>query len=64
MKLLFENGADPDKAPHVLDDNSEMSVLLKSHGVPSEDINALDNMDGPHLYMRAEATKENIRTRF
>ena len=39
-ELLLENGADPSKAPHILDDNSEMSVLLKAHGVPPKDINA------------------------
>ena len=32
-KLLLENGADPSKAPRILDDNSEMSVLLKAFGV-------------------------------
>ena len=57
VKLLFENGADPDKAPHVLDDNSEMSVLLKSHGVPSEDINALDNMGWPPLVYACRGDK-------
>jgi ankyrin repeat protein len=57
VKLLFENGADPNKAPHVLDDNSEMSVLLKSHGVPSEDINALDNMGWPPLVYACRGDK-------
>ena len=57
VKLLFENGADPDKAPHVLDDNSEMSVLLKSHSVPSEDINALDNMGWPPLVYACRGDK-------
>lgn len=49
VKLLFENGADPDQAPRVYDDNSEMSILLKSHGVPPDDINALDQMGWPEL---------------
>ena len=48
-KLLIDNGADPSMAPRVYDDNSEMSVLLKSHGVPSKDINALDKMGWPPL---------------
>lgn len=49
VKLLVEYGVDMSEAPSVLDDNSEMSKLLKSHGVPSEDINALDNMGWPPL---------------
>ena len=49
VKLLFENGADPSQAPRIYDDNSEMSVLLKSHGVPSKDINAFDFMGWPPL---------------
>ncbi|MDE0484131.1 MAG: ankyrin repeat domain-containing protein [Candidatus Poribacteria bacterium] len=49
VKLLFENGADPSEAPRIYDDNSEMSVLLKSHGVPSKDINAFDWMGWPPL---------------
>lgn len=49
VKLLFENGADSSKAPRIYDDNSEMSVLLKSHGVPPEDINAPDKMGWPPL---------------
>ncbi|MCE2403073.1 ankyrin repeat domain-containing protein [Candidatus Poribacteria bacterium] len=49
VKLLFENGADPSKAPRIYDDNSGMSVLLKSHGVPSKDINALGKMGWPPL---------------
>ena len=47
-KLLLENGADSSKAPRILDDNSEMSVLLKAHGVPSKDINA-ENQNWPSL---------------
>ncbi|MYC77091.1 hypothetical protein F4X10_15105 [Candidatus Poribacteria bacterium] len=47
-KLLLENGADPSKAPRILDDDSEMSVLLKAHGVPSKDINA-ENQSWPPL---------------
>ena len=49
VKLLIQHGADISKAPSILDDNSEMSNLLKSHGVPPEDINALDNMGWPPL---------------
>lgn len=49
VKLLFDKGADPIKAPRIYDDNSEMSVLLKSHGVPSKDINAPDKMGWPPL---------------
>lgn len=49
LKLLFENGADPSQAPRVYDDNSELSVLLKSYGVPSKDINAFDFMGWPPL---------------
>ena len=48
-KLLLENGADPSKAPRILDDNSEMSVLLKAHGVPPKDINAQNHMGWPPL---------------
>ena len=48
-ELLLENGADPSKAPHILDDNSEMSVLLKAHGVPPKDINAQNHMGWPPL---------------
>ena len=47
-KLLLENGADSSKAPRILDDNSDMSVLLKAHGVPSKDINA-KNQNWPSL---------------
>ena len=47
-KLLLENGADPSEAPRILDDDSEMSVLLKAHGVPSKDINA-ENQSWPPL---------------
>ena len=34
VKALLENGADPSKAPRIFDDNSEMSNILKSYGVP------------------------------
>ncbi|MCG9126075.1 ankyrin repeat domain-containing protein [Candidatus Poribacteria bacterium] len=47
VKLLVENGADPSKAPLKVDDNSEMSQLLKSYGNPSADINSLDVMGWP-----------------
>ena len=49
VKVLIENDVDISQAPRVFDDNSAMSNLLKSHGVPSEDINALDKMGWPHL---------------
>lgn len=49
-KLLLENGADPSKAPRILDDNSEMSVLLKAHGVPPKDINAKNQNWPPLIY--------------
>lgn len=49
VKLLVENGADPSKAPKKVEDNSEMSQLLKSYGNPSADINALDNMGWPRI---------------
>lgn len=49
VKLLFENGANSSKAPRIYDDNSDMRVLLKSHGVPSKDINAPDKMGWPPL---------------
>ena len=49
VELLLENGADPSKAPRILDDNSEMSVLLKAHGVPPKDINAQSHMGWPPL---------------
>ena len=48
-KLLLENGADPSKAPCILDDNSEMRVLLKAYGVPPKDINAQNHMGWPPL---------------
>ena len=48
-KLLLENGADPDKAPRILDDGFEMSRLLKSYGVPPKDINAQNDMGWPPL---------------
>ena len=48
-ELLLENGADPSKAPRILDDTSEMRVLLKAHGVPPKDINAQNHMGWPPL---------------
>ena len=48
-KLLLENGADPSKVPCILDDNSEMRVLLKAYGVPPKDINAQNHMGWPPL---------------
>ena len=47
--LLLENGADPNKAPRILDDGSEMSELLKSYGAPPKDINAQGDMGWPML---------------
>ena len=47
--LLLENGADPNKAPRILDDGSEMSELLKSYGAPPKDINAQGDMGWPTL---------------
>jgi len=49
VKLLVENGADPSKAPKKVDDNSEMSQLLKSYGNTPADINALDKMGWPRI---------------
>ena len=48
-KLLLENGADPNKAPRILDDGFEMSRLLKSYSVPPKDINAHNDMGWPPL---------------
>ena len=48
-KMLLENGADPSEAPHIFDDGSKMSKLLKAHGVPSKDINAQNHMGWPPL---------------
>ena len=48
-KLLLENGADPSRAPRILDDDSEMSVLLKAYGVPPKDLNAQNHMGWPPL---------------
>lgn len=48
-EMLLENGADPSKAPHILDDGSEMRRLLKAYGVPSEDINAQNHTGWPQL---------------
>ena len=47
--LLLKHGADPNKAPRVLDDGSDMSKLLKSYGVPPKDINAQGDMGWPML---------------
>ncbi len=49
VKLLFDNGADPSKAPRIYDDNSDMRKLLKSYGVPAKDVNAFDKMGWPEL---------------
>ena len=57
VRLLFENGADPNEAPRIYDDNSEMSVLLKSHGVPPRDINAKNGMGWPPLVYACRGDK-------
>ena len=49
VKVLLENGADPSEAPRILDDGSEMSELLKHHGVPPKDINDPGDMGWPML---------------
>ena len=56
-KMLFENGADPSEAPRILDDGSEMSQLLKAHGVPSKDINAQNHMGWPPLVYACRGDK-------
>ncbi len=48
-ELLLKNGADPSKAPRILDDGSEISALFKRYGVPPEDINAMGPMGWPQL---------------
>ena len=57
VRLLFENGADPNESPRIYDDNSEMSVLLKSHGVPPRDINAKNGMGWPPLVYACRGDK-------
>ncbi len=49
VQLLFDNGTDPNQSPRMYDDGSKMSELLKSYGVASRDINALDHMGWPPL---------------
>ena len=49
VELLLENGADPNEAPRILDDNSEMSETLKRYGVPPADINAQNHMGWPPI---------------
>ena len=48
-KLLLENGADPSKAPRLLDDVSEISTLFKRYGIPPKDINAMGTGGWPPL---------------
>ena len=48
-EMLLANGADPSKAPRIFDDGSEMSRLLKAHGVPSKNINDQNHMGWPPL---------------
>ena len=49
VKALLENGADPSNAPRILDDDSEMSRLLKNYGVPPKDIDDQGDMGWPML---------------
>ncbi len=56
-KMLLKNGADPSQAPRILDDGSEMSRLLKAHGVPSKDINAQNHMGWPPLVYACRGDK-------
>lgn len=49
VKLLVKHGADPSKAPSIVDDKSEMSVLLKSYGLKPKDINASCYMGWPPI---------------
>lgn len=49
VKTLLENGADPSEAPRILDDNSEMSRLLKNYGAPPKDIDDQGDMGWPML---------------
>ena len=49
VKALLENGADPSNAPRILDDNSEMSRLLKNYGAPPKDIDDQGDMGWPML---------------
>ena len=48
-ELLLENGADPSKAPRILDDGSEISTLFKHYGIPPKDINEKGHMGWPPL---------------
>ena len=57
VRLLFENGANPNEAPCIYDDNSEMSRLLKAHGVPPRDINAKNGMGWPPLVYACRGDK-------
>lgn len=49
VKALLENGADPSEAPRILDDDSEMSKLLKNYGAPPKDIDDQGDMGWPML---------------
>ena len=49
VKALLENGADPSNAPRILDDNSEMSRLLKNYGASPKDIDDQGDMGWPML---------------
>ncbi|MDE0011882.1 MAG: ankyrin repeat domain-containing protein [Candidatus Poribacteria bacterium] len=48
-ELLLENGADPSKAPRILDDGSAISTLFKRYGIPSKNINEKSHMGWPDL---------------
>ena len=56
-KMLLENGANPNKAPRILDDGSDMSRLLKAHGVPPKDINSQNHMGWPPLVYACRGDK-------
>ena len=48
-EYLLENGADPSKAPRILDDGSAISKLFKRYGIAPKDINEKSNMGWPDL---------------
>ena len=52
-KLLLDNGADPSKAPRLLDDGSEICALFKRYGIPPKDINAMGTGGWPLLVYAA-----------
>ena len=48
-ELLLENGADPSKAPRILNDGSAISTLFKRYGIPPKNINEKSHMGWPDL---------------